>query len=92
MSNIGDSVGNMAAETQQILQGISGMKIDLTDTDGTEPDMDTVNWYRERFEMFRADGVMDAINGYLNKLSKDSCNKITKAYVMKAALEIMSGE
>lgn len=89
-NNLQSAVDIMSEQTKAIAEGIANLKIDLSGTEGQVEDQATIDWYKQRFEMLYADGVMDAINSYLNKAQRDTTmNEITRVMILKEATDIM---
>ena len=86
VENMAAETGDIIATTAEITSGISGLNIDLTDTVGQEINQDLIAWYKQRFDMFRADGCPGAITEYLKMLLGEDVNDITRALILREAL------
>lgn len=77
------------ADMKNIASCIGTMKVDVSADMGTVVDESKVEWYRERFEMFIADGVPAAINSYLKHLLKEDVNNLTRAVIIQLSNDML---
>lgn len=86
-------VKELQTQTNAIVEGIMGLEIDTSATIGQEEQKDVIDWYKKRFDMFKEDDMLIAINPYLTRLARDpSVNEYTKLLVMHYATGLLSGE
>lgn len=86
-------VKELQTQTNAIVEGIMGLEIDTSATIGQEEQKDVIDWYKKRFDMFKEDDVLIAINPYLIRLAHDpNVNEYTKLLVMHYATGLLSGE
>lgn len=86
-------VKELQTQTNAIVEGIMGLEIDTSSTIGQEEQTDVVAWYKKRFDMFKEDDMLIAINPYLTRLGSDpNVNDYTKLLVMHYATELLSSE
>lgn len=86
-------VKELQTQTNAIVEGIMGLEIDTSATVGQEEQKDVIDWYKKRFDMFKEDDMLIAINPYLTRLVHDpSVNEYTKLLVMHYATGLLSGE
>lgn len=86
-------VKELQTQTNAIVEGIMGLEIDTSATIGQEEQKDVIDWYKKRFDMFKEDDMLIAINPYLTRLAHDpNVNEYTKLLVMHYATGLLSSE
>lgn len=77
-------------ELEQSLSGIAkvidSIRFDPADYEGQVVDEKLVDWYRQRFEMFVADGCRSCINTYMQKAQTEKTNQLTKLVILHLGL------
>lgn len=86
MSKDENAISKQQENLDSILNLVSNLQFDESKIAGQIVDEAVVKWYTSRFDMFVEDGVLSAIQCYLNKLQNDDVNEITKLSVMHEAL------
>ena len=86
MSKDKNAISKQQENLDSILNLVSNLQFDESKIAGQIVDEVVVKWYASRFDMFVEDGVLSAIQCYLNKLQNEDVNEITKLSVMHEAL------
>lgn len=86
MSKDKNAISKQQENLDSILNLVSNLQFDESKIAGQIVDEVVVKWYTSRFDMFVEDGVLSAIQCYLNKLQNEDVNEITKLSVMHEAL------
>lgn len=86
MSKDENAISKQQENLDSILNLVSNLQFDESKIAGQIIDEEVVKWYTSRFDMFAEDGVLSAIQCYLNKLQNEDVNEITKLSVMHEAL------
>lgn len=79
------SMGSLNDEVNKLAELVSSLSIITDGLEAQEVDMKLVQWYTDRFALFAEDECPAAITAYLQKLSSEDCNDITKILIMQAA-------
>lgn len=77
----------MKKSLDNVLNRVSLIRIDTSILESQELDVERVNWYKERFELFVEDKVPMAIIVYLEKLNKEDVNDITRLTILHIGIE-----
>lgn len=86
MSKDKNAISKQQENLDSILNLVSNLQFDESKIAGQIVDEVVVKWYTSRFDIFVEDGVLSAIQCYLNKLQNEDVNEITKLSVMHEAL------
>lgn len=78
---------SMKKSLDNVLNRVSLIRIDTSILESQELDVERVNWYKERFELFVEDKVPMAIIVYLEKLNKEDVNDITRLTILHIGIE-----
>lgn len=79
-------VSELGEQLSEVATHIGGIEVKPFDPNEVV-DEQLLNWYESRFKMLKEDGVPDAITYYIEHVSKQDVNDITKATVIQRALE-----
>lgn len=84
---IASAANCLAEQVGAISDFMANIEIDTTGFDKLEVEQDKVDWYHDRFERCKEDGVPDAITCYLQRLQRDNVNDLTRVLIIKDSLQ-----